>query len=78
MIISIFYSKTTGLIYTSTMAQNEYDYGRFGKFADEMSQVLDILYVKGDRMLYDNIKQYKVDLDTKQLVLIEDIKIDYL
>lgn len=78
MIISIFYSKITGLIYTSTYAENQYGFGRFGQFAEDMSQVLDILYVKGDRMLFNNIKQYKVDLDTKQLVLIEDIKIDYL
>ena len=68
MIISIFYSKTTGEIYTATFAENEYTYNRFGAFADDMAKILDILYVTGDERLYKTLSNYYVDLESKKLV----------
>ena len=77
MIITIFYSKTNGEIYTSVFAENKYTHNRFGKFASDMEQVLDILYINGDEALFKSLTQYRVDLETKTLVLKAN-KINYL
>ena len=60
MIISIFYSKTTGEIYTATFAENEYTYNRFGAFADDMAKILDILYENGKISVVDLAKKLYV------------------
>ena len=78
MIITIFYSKTTGEIYSTTLAENEYDYNRFGKFANEMAQILDILYIEGDESLYMSLKNYYVDIESKTLVYKQPQTISYL
>ena len=67
----------TGEIYTSVMAANEYNYTRFGKFASEMEQILDILYIAGDERMYKSLNNYCVDLETKQLVF-KPREINYL
>ena len=72
MIISIFYSKITGEIYTATMAENKYTYDRFGKFAKDMEQILDILYISGNDGLYKDLKNYYIDLETKALIRKDD------
>ena len=60
MIITIYYSKTTGEIYTVVKAENKYDFERFGKFEQEMSQILDIIYVQDNDYLFYNYNNYRV------------------
>ena len=60
MIITIYYSKLTGEIYTVVKAENKYDYERFGKFEQEMSQILDIIYVQYNENLFYNYNSYRV------------------
>ena len=60
MIITIYYSKTTGEIYTVVKADNKYSYERFGEFADDMKQILDIIYVRYSDYLFYNYNNYRV------------------
>ena len=60
MIITIYYSKLTGEIYTVVNAENKYDFERFGKFEQEMSQILDIIYVQYNENLFYNYNSYRV------------------
>ena len=60
MIITIYYSKLTGEIYTVVKAENKYDFERFGKFEQEMSQILDIIYVQDNDYLFYNYNNYRV------------------
>lgn len=60
MIITIYYSKTTGEIYTVVKADNKYSYERFGEFADDMKQILDIIYVQYNDYLFYNYNNYRV------------------
>lgn len=60
MIITIYYSKLTGEIYTVVKAENKYDYERFGIFADDMKQILDIAYVQYNDYLFYNYSNYRV------------------
>lgn len=60
MIITIYYSKLTGEIYTVVNAENKYDYERFGIFADDMKQILDIIYVQYNDYLFYNYSNYRV------------------
>ena len=60
MIITIYYSKLTGEIYTVVKAENKYDYERFGIFADDMKQILDIIYVQYNNYLFYNYSNYRV------------------
>ena len=60
MIITIYYSKLTGEIYTVVKAENKYDYERFGIFADDMKQILDIVYVQYNDYLFYNYSNYRV------------------
>lgn len=60
MIITIYYSKLTGEIYTVVKAENKYDYERFGIFADDMKQILDIIYVQYNDYLFYNYSNYRV------------------
>ena len=60
MIITIYYSKLTGEIYTVVKAENKYDYERFGDFADDMKQILDIIYVQYNDYLFYNYSNYRV------------------
>ena len=60
MIITIYYSKLTGEIYTVVKAENKYDFERFGKFEQEMSQILDIIYVQYNENLFYNYNSYRV------------------
>ena len=60
MIITIYYSKLTGEIYTVVNAENKYDLERFGKFEQEMSQILDIIYVQYNENLFYNYNSYRV------------------
>ena len=60
MIITIYYSKLTGEIYTVVKAENKYDYERFGIFADDMKQILDIIYVQCNDYLFYNYSNYRV------------------
>lgn len=60
MIITIYYSKTNGEIYTVVKADNKYNYERFGEFADDMKQILDIIYVQYNDYLFYNYNNYRV------------------
>lgn len=60
MIITIYYSRTTGEIYTVVKADNKYNYERFGEFADDMKQILDIIYVRYSDYLFYNYNNYRV------------------
>lgn len=60
MIITIYYSRTTGEIYTVVKADNKYSYERFGEFADDMKQILDIIYVQYNDYLFYNYNNYRV------------------
>lgn len=60
MITTIFYSKTTGEIYTIVVAENKYDYSRFGNFADDMSEILDIMYISHNSFFESTYHNYKV------------------
>ena len=60
MIITIYYSKLTGEIYTVVKAENKYDYERFGIFANDMKQILDIIYVQYNDYLFYNYSNYRV------------------
>ena len=60
MIITIYYSKLTGEIYTVVKAENKYDYERFGKFAEDMKQILGIAYVQYNDYLFYNYSNYRV------------------
>ena len=60
MIITIYYSKLTGEIYTVVKAKNKYNYERFGIFEQEMSQILDIIYVQYNENLFYNYNSYRV------------------
>lgn len=60
MIITIYYSKLTGEIYTVVKAENKYDFERFGNFADDMKQILDIIYVQYNDYLFYNYSNYRV------------------
>lgn len=74
MIISIFYSKETGEIYTHVVAQNIYDFSHFGAFENEFKKILSVVYVQYNEFLANNIKLYKVDVATRKVVLKEDIE----
>lgn len=71
MIITIYYSRTTGEIYTVVKADNKYNYERFGEFADDMKQILDIIYVQYNDYLFYNYNNYRV-VDGK-LILKDDV-----
>ena len=60
MIITVYYSKFTGEIYTVVKAENKYSYERFGKFAEDMKQILDIIYVQDNDYLFYNYNNYRV------------------
>ena len=60
MIITVYYSKFTGEIYTVVKAENKYNYQRFGKFAEDMKQILDIIYVQYNENLFYNYNSYRV------------------
>ena len=60
MIITVYYSKFTGEIYTVVKAENKYSYERFGKFAEDMKQILDIIYVQYNDNLFYNYNSYRV------------------
>ena len=60
MIITIYYSKLTGEIYTAVKAENKYDFERFGDFADDMKQILDIIYVQYNDYLFYNYSNSRV------------------
>ena len=60
MIITVYYSKFTGEIYTVVKAENKYDFERFGKFAEDMKQILDIIYVQDNDYLFYNYSNYRV------------------
>ena len=60
MIITVYYSKLTGEIYTVVKAENKYNYERFGEFADDMKQILDIIYVQDNDYLFYNYNNYRV------------------
>ena len=60
MIITIYYSKLTGEIYTVVKAENKYNHERFGKFAEDMKQILDIIYVQYNENLFYNYNSYRV------------------
>ena len=60
MIITIYYSKLTGEIYTVVKAENKYNYERFEKFAEDMKQILDIIYVQYNENLFYNYNSYRV------------------
>ena len=60
MIITVYYSKFTGEIYTVVKADNKYDYERFGEFAEDMKQILDIIYVQYNENLFYNYYSYRV------------------
>ena len=60
MIITVYYSKFTGEIYTVVKAENKYSYERFGKFAEDMKQILDIIYVQDNDYLFYNYSNYRV------------------
>ena len=60
MIITVYYSKLTGEIYTVIKAENKYNFERFGKFEQEMSQILDIIYVQYNDNLFYNYNSYRV------------------
>ena len=70
MIITIYYSKLTGEIYTVVRAENEYGYERFGTFAQEMEQVLDIMYIENNDYFFNSYRNYKVV--NGQLILKEE------
>lgn len=60
MIITIFYSKSTGEIYTIVTAENKYNYSRFGEFADDMAQILDIMYIEYNEYFENTYHNFKV------------------
>ena len=60
MIMTIYYSKLTGEIYTVVKAENKYDFERFGDFAEDMKQILDIIYVQYNDYLFYNYSNYRV------------------
>ena len=67
MIITIYYSKTTGEIYSLVAAENKYTYERFAEFEQEMSQILDIMYINYDNQFFRNYHDYKINLDTLEI-----------
>ena len=67
MIITIYYSKTTGEIHSLVAAENKYTYERFAEFEQEMSQILDIMYINDDNTFFKNYHDYKINLDTLEI-----------
>ena len=67
MIITIYYSKTTGEIHSLVAAENKYTYERFAEFEQEMRQVLDIMYINYDNQFFRNYHDYKINLDTLEI-----------
>ena len=67
MIITIYYSKTTGEIHSLVAAENKYTYERFAEFEQEMRQVLDIMYIDYDNQFFRNYHDYKINLDTLEI-----------
>lgn len=69
-IITIFFSKSTGLI--KTFSQGRYDMSYFGEFAEDYTHILDFIVLESGIPVKfgETYKDYKVDLTTKQLVSI--------
>lgn len=69
-IVTIYYSKTTGLIKTFVEGRSDMSY--FGEFQDDYTHILDFIVLEsGIPQNFQSIyKDYKVDLVTKQLVAI--------
>ena len=65
--LSIYYSKTNGEIYTITQAQNPQGFERFGEFADDMALILDILYTEDNENIMMNTKMFIVKDGTIQI-----------
>ena len=59
--LSIYYSKSSGDIYTVTQAPNKQGYERFGEFAGDMSLILDIIYTEDNEYVMMNNKLFKVE-----------------
>lgn len=43
----------------------------YGKRAEEMSKIFGSLYLPYDRYVYDNHFKFKVDIDSKQLMMVD-------
>lgn len=59
--LNIYYSKLTGEIYTISKTDNKQDFKAFGQFADDMAQILNIIYAQDNNHLFYNKHLYKVE-----------------
>ena len=59
--LNIYYSKLTGEIYTISKTDNKQDFRAFGQFADDMAQILNIIYAQDNDNLFYNKHLYKVE-----------------
>ena len=58
--LSIYYSKTNGEIYTVTQSSNKQGYERFGDFADDMALIFNILYMEDNEYLMMNSNLFRI------------------
>ena len=65
--LSIYYSKANGEIYTVTQAPNQQGFERFGNFAEDMASILDILYTEDNENIMMNTKMFIVKDGTIQI-----------
>lgn len=64
--MTIFYYKRTGEIYMNCTGIQ--DLGAFGIYEEDYKHVFDYVVLEKDMFALDNIKLFKIDLDTKELV----------
>ena len=58
--LSIYYSKTNGEIYTVTQSSNKQGYERFGYLADDMALIFNILYMEDNEYLMMNSNLFRI------------------
>lgn len=69
--MTLYYSKTTGNVYTGGIAPTPQTFDRFGEFAEEFSQIFDIAYMDDNEMVIRNLRMFKVV--NGQLVIRDDV-----
>lgn len=66
--ICIVYSKSSGEIFNFGIHECEQSLKMFGNFEEDMSKVFDIVHFEFNDFIIDNIKNLKIDINTKQLI----------
>ena len=65
-IMTIFYFKSSGKIYSFSSGEQDYFY--FGDQAEDFKLILDYLHLEEDVYVFDNIRSFSVDVKERELV----------